>query len=306
MVLTDAIVARINKSDPVRSSSYGVGLGTLMRDVELLHAGYDPARILRVSQLANASPEDGSSWENAFRTFEKAIDYARFINHVSGDIDYSDTHHFYIIMAPGNYSAEDAQLKFSAKNVHIIGLGIPGTDTGVTIAPSPTSSFALGGSGSGIELANLCIVVDAAAAGLWWEYIDSCWFHDLVIGDFQTVNQMTYGIYTEGLNNSIIENCRIACPVTGGIHIAGSVAEDRYLYNSIIRNNTISAVQTCDAAIYVGANVTGTMLITRNFIIGDNFTKSIDVDHLAANVMVAENFVHSAGEGGTIRGEVSS
>ena len=195
------------------------------------------------------------------------------------------------------------RLTGKGKNIHVIGLGIPGSDTGVTIIPS-TTGFAFGGSGSGIELANLNIGTTQAIAGLWWEYIDSCWFHDLVI--FGDGINSTYGIYTEGVNNSIIENCRIANQKTAGIHIEG--AGNRFLYNSIIRNNMISASSTCASAIKVNGPgvLVGLMLIERNYILGDNFTKTIDVDHAAADIMVADNFEYSAGEGGTRRDNHSS
>jgi len=299
MNISDVDKERLNRSCPMMSSARGVGLGTALQNIEKLASLYDPDRILRVSQLATGNVEDGSSWENAYKTFEAAIDKARFI--AGGvDIDYTNTHHIYIFIAPGDYSAEAAQLKFSAQNVHIIGLGNPSPGNGVIINPS-TTTFAFGGSGSGVELANLCIRTTQAISALWWDYIDGCWFHDLMIyGD--SVNS-TYGIWTTGLYHSTIERVRIAGMKTACIHIEGG--DNRYLYNSVIRDNMLSAHTTCATAIKVvgGDALVGELLIAHNYIFGDNFTKCIDIDHNAAEVMLAGNYVHSASEGGTARDE---
>lgn len=232
-------------------------------------------------------------------TLVAAINAARYISGTT-DIDYTDNHQATVIIMPGDYSAE-GRIAFSAKNVHIIGLGLPGTDTGVTIRPDNPSSFAFGGSGTGVELANFAIAVDTADMALYWELMDgNCWFHDLLIlGDGTNA---THGIYTGGLKTSIIENCRISGFVTSGITLAGG-ADCYFLDGKIIRNQ-IGAKTTCASAIYVagaGDLVCQNALIAHNYIIGDNFTKTIDVDNTAADVLVADNWGYAAGEGGTER-----
>jgi len=236
----------------------------------------------------------------------EAINVARYkigYPRESANINYDDNHQATVIMLSGDYSAE-GRIAFSAKNLHIIGLGLPGTDTGVTIRPEDPSSFAFGGSGTGIELANFAIAVDSAVMALYWELMDgNCWFHDLMImGDSANA---THGIYTGGVKASVIENNRISGFVTSGITLAGG--DDMYFYDGVIKNNQIGATATCAKGIYVASGVTcHNGLIEGNKLIGDNFTKTIDIDATAADVMTVANYLHAAGEGGTSRGDVST
>lgn len=237
-------------------------------------------------------------------TLMAAINAARYISGTTS-IDYTDTHQATVIILPGDYSAE-GRIAFSAKNVHIIGLGLPGTDTGVTIRPTSPTTFVFGGSGTGVEIANIGIAVDSAVIGLFWEMMDgSSWFHDnKIMGDGANA---TYGIYTEGVKSSTIENNIISGFVTSGITVAGGA--DRYFLDGKIVGNQIGAKSTCATAIYVagaGTLVAQNALIAGNYVIGDNFTKTIDVDNTAADVMVAHNYLYAAGEGGTSRGDVST
>jgi len=235
-------------------------------------------------------------------TLVAAINAARYAAGTT-DINYDDDHQSTVIILPGDYSAE-GRIAFSAKNVHIIGLGLPGTDTGVTICPTAPTTFAFGGSGTGVEVANICIKVETAINALYWEQMDgNCWFHDLLlVGDNSLA---THGIYTGGVKGSVIENCRISGFVTSGITLAGGA--DMYFYDGKIIGNQIGATVTCAKAIYVASGVTvHNGLIAGNYIIGDNFTKTIDIDATAADVLTAHNYLHAAGEGGTSRGDVAA
>ena len=235
----------------------------------------------------------------SYSTLMAGINAARYISGTT-DIDYTDNHHATVIALPGDYSAE-GRIAFSGKNIHIIGLGLAGTDTGVTIRPDTPTTFAFGGSGTGIEVANLCIAVDTAVQAIYWGQMDgNCWFHDNVIAGDGTL--ATYGIWTGGVKNSIIENNRISGFVTSGITVAGGA--DMYFYDGKIIGNQIGAKATCATAIYIagaGTLVAQNALIAHNYIIGDNFTKTIDVDNTAADVLVADNWGYAAGEGGTER-----
>jgi len=234
----------------------------------------------------------------SYSTLMGGINAARYSTGTT--IDYDDNHHSTVVVLPGDYSAE-GRIAFSGKNIHIICLGQPGTDTGVTIRPVAPSTFAFGGSGTGIELANMCIVVDTAIQALYWEQMDgNCWFHDLLIMGDGTL--ATTGIQTGGIKTSVIENCRISGFVTSGITVAGGA--DMYFYDGKIIGNQIGAKSTCATAIYVagaGTLVAQNALIAHNYVIGDNFTKTIDVDNTAADVLVADNWGYAAGEGGTER-----
>jgi len=235
-------------------------------------------------------------------TLVAAINAARYTAGTT-DINYDDDHQATVVILPGDYSAE-GRIAFSAKNIHIIGLGLPGTDTGVTICPDAPTTFAFGGSGTGVEIANICIKVETAVSALYWEQMDgNCWFHDLLlVGDNSLA---THGIYTGGVKGSVIENCRISGFVTSGITLAGGA--DMYFYDGKIIGNQIGATVTCVKAIYVASGVTvHNGLIAGNYIVGDNFTKTIDIDATAADVLTTHNYLYAAGEGGTSRGDVSA
>jgi hypothetical protein len=257
----------------------------------------DRTRVIYVDRNAGGAG-DGTSWEDAYTTIQAGINAARY-NYGTTTISYDDEYESYVFVAPGNYSSE-GRIAFSAKNLHLIGLGQPGTDTGVTIRPSSPSTFAFGGSGTGVEIANIGIFVDSAVIGLYWEQMDgNCWFHDLYI--YGNSSNATYGIYTGGLKGgSTISDCKVSGFVTSGIYVAGGA--DMYFTDGKIVWNQIGATATCATAIYVSATTTvSNALIAHNYIIGDNFTKTIDIDATAADVLMADNLEYAAGEGGTAR-----
>jgi hypothetical protein len=257
----------------------------------------DRTRVIFVDRNASGAG-DGSSWDDAYTTLQAGINEARY-NYDTSTISYDDEYESWVFVAPGNYSSE-GRIAFSAKNMHIIGLGQPGTDTGVTIAPTSPSTFAFGGSGTGVEVANIGIFVDSAVIGFYWEQMDGgCWFHDNYI--YGNSSSATYGIYTGGLKGaSAIENNKISGFVTSGIYVAGGA--DMYFTDSRIVGNQVGATATCTTAIYVSATTTcSNALIAHNYVIGDNFTKTIDIDATAADVLSADNWEYAAGEGGTAR-----
>lgn len=246
----------------------------------------------------NVEYPDGTN--SVHGTVMSAINAARYKPGTT-DINYDDGHHATVIITPGDYSAE-GRVAFSAKNITIVGLGTPGTDAGVTFIPDSPSTFAFGGSGSGVEISNIYIGVASAVIGLYWELMDGgCNFHDIYIKG--NASNATYGICTNGLKgNSKIENCMVSDFVTSGISLVGGA--DAYFTDSKIVGNRIGASATCATAIYVAGSgnlVSENSLVAHNYIIGDNFTKTIDIDATAANVMSADNWGYAAGEGGTER-----
>lgn len=258
----------------------------------------DRTRVIYVDHNAEGAA-DGSSWFDAYTTIQAGINAARY-NYGTTTISYDDDYESYVFIAPGDYSSE-GRIAFSAKNMHIIGLGQPGTDTGVTIRPSSPSTFAFGGSGTGVEVANIGIFVDSAVYGFYWEQMDGAsWFHDLYIyGDSSTA---TTGIYTGGMKGrSRITDNVISGFVTSCVTVAGGA--DMYFTDAAIDYNQFGATVTCTDGVKVGVNVVpANSSVSHNKFIGDNFTETWDIDCTAADVLVADNWATSnAGSGGTER-----
>jgi|26BtaG_2_1085354.scaffolds.fasta_scaffold09284_5 hypothetical protein len=242
---------------------------------------------------------DGTSWKNAYTDLQDAINAARY-DFGTTDINYDDESDNYVIVAPGDYSSE-GRIAWSSKNLHILGMGMPGTDTGVTINPTSPSTFAFGGSGTGTEVSNLFIGVASAVYGFYWEQMDGgSWFHDLYI--YGNSSNATTGIYTGGMKGtSAITRNKISGFVTSCVTVAGGA--DMYFTDAKIDWNQFGATATCVDGVKVGVNVVAAnSSISHNKFIGDNFTETWDVDCTAADVLVADNWaVSNAGSGGTER-----
>ena len=280
------------------SAAGGLAPATSRSSGEINSSVDDKTKVIYVDQQATGIG-DGSSWDDAYTTVQAGINAARY-DYGTTDINYNDNHEAWVFIAPGDYSAE-GRIAFSAKNLHIIGLGEPGTDTGVTIRPTSPSTFVFGGSGTGVEIANLGIFVDSAVYGIYWEQMDgNCNFHDnLIIGDDSTA---TTGIYTGGMKGgSKIINNKIRGFATSCVTVAGGA--DMYFTEAQIDCNQFGAVTTCTDGVKVGVNVVAAnSSISHNKFIGDNFTETWDVDCTAADVLVADNWATSnAGSGGTER-----
>jgi len=274
----------------------GIGLGRSKGKVD--QSVNSIGRVIFVDSAATGTGT-GESWENAFTTIQAGINEARY-DYGTTDINYDDSNQSYVFIAPGDYSSE-GRIAFSAKNLSIIGLGRPGTDTGVTINPTGQSTFTFGGSGTGVEIANLFIGVSSAVYGIYWEQMDgNCWFHDNFL--YGNSSNATTGIYTGGMKGaSSITNNKIQGFVTSCVTVAGGA--DMYFTDAQIDCNQFGATATCTDGVKVGSGVVAqNASISHNKFIGDNFTETWDVDCTAADVMVADNWATSnAGSGGTER-----
>lgn len=286
--------AKITARDIAGGFEVPLSRGAVASDADL----DDRTRVVYVDRNADGAG-DGSSWFDAYTTMQAGINEARY-NYGTSTISYDDEYESYVYVAPGNYSSE-GRIAFSAKNMHLVGIGQPGSDTGVTIIPSSPSTFAFGGSGTGVEIANLYIGVASAVFGLYWELMDgACDFHDLYIYGDST--NATTGIYTTGMKGrSRIHDCQISGFVTSCITLAGGA--DTYFTDAAIEYNQFGATATCADGVKVAETITvANASISHNKFIGDNFTETWDVDCTAADVLVADNWaVSNAGSGGTER-----
>lgn len=256
----------------------------------------------RGSRYANI----GESWLNPTTTCQAGINEARY-DYGTSTMNYTHGKDAWVFLAPAEYGGEGRIAFSTGGNMHIIGVVSPvGTDKGANFDPSSPSTFAFGGSGSGLELANIRVGTDSAVYTFYWQNLHACWIHDCEFYGNGTTS--TVGMHIDDMKASVIERCRIKAQVTAGINVT-STAASKYMENSEIRNNVILASGTCTDGIKIASTLTGPSVIRDNYIGGSIHTETIDCDATAAQFLIANNFLHgttSAAQGGTSRGNSTS
>lgn len=262
----------------------------------------------RSGYVGSAYRKIGESWLNPIITAQDGINEARN-DYGTSTMNYTHGKDAWVFLAPYAYGEAEGRIAFSSGgNLHIMGVVAPlgQTDKGAAFVPTAPTTFAFGGSGSGLELANISIGTATAVYGLYWANMHACWFHDLVIeGDAAA---STVGIHIDDMKSSVIERCRIGGQVTAGINVT-STADAKFMINSEIRGNVILADSTCTDGIKINVDCTGPSVIRDNYIGGSIHTETIDCDAAAADFLLANNFLHgttSAAQGGTSRGNSTS
>uniref|UniRef100_A0A6M3LTR0 Pectate lyase n=1 Tax=viral metagenome TaxID=1070528 RepID=A0A6M3LTR0_9ZZZZ len=241
---------------------------------------------------------DGTSWANAFTTIQAALDSIRKDD--DGDMIYDKDQHHLVLVFPGHY---DEQILTAMYNVHILGLGNPGTDYGVAINYTPgtvTSTCVYGQQGSGNTLENVQINNDAAIPTVYIVNGDNNKIVNCVIRAAD--NDPTYGILALNAEDLQI----IGCEITGaggatGHKTAGIAINGGDMAGLVIADNRIMVQGTGAKGIYIAASASlhgyGPNVIARNFIDAYNAgatAKGIDVDH-DGRVFVHDNCIVMAG-----------
>ena len=236
---------------------------------------------------------DGSNWKNAITTVQAGLNLARYnyAAYAGGsptytDINYDDDRQCHVIVAPGNYAE---RLAYSGKNIHLIGLGIPGTDNGVTLQPSAPSTFAFAMSGNGCEIANMCVPVATAVFGMYLPPCESGRIHDMVLlGN----GAGTYGMYIDetGLKGTSIWDCIIDSFITCGIYAAtaaGAYAIQGRMFHNQIGGTSVKGIDIDITTCY-------NYIIWQNFISG---TSSASIEGASAGLLVCDNWCDRAPSG---------
>ena len=267
------------------------------KDVEATREGYESGT--------------GKNWADAISTVQAGINAARY-NYGTTTLNYDDEMDLYVLIAPGDYSSEGRIAFSTGGSTHIIGIGQPasaGGDSGVYFFPETPSTFAFGGGGTGLELANITIKLqDASKAAFYWQNLENAWIHDNIIMCEGETASIGMDIYQA--KGALIERNRISGPITAGIDFNYTAATYEYVANTIVRDNYLFAGGTCTDAIKVHANLVGPCFFINNHIAGNTFTQTIDCTGTTAGeyVTIANYLVGttSAAQGTTIRGDVSS
>ena len=236
------------------------------------------------SAVAAGGKADGSTWSDAYDTIQEGVNAARYSSGTT--IDYNDTRQCFVIVAPGNYAE---QVAFSAKNVHLIGLGIPGTDNGVAIEPASPSTYWFAFSGNGCEIANFAMNLDTAVYGMYLPPAESCWIHDNVLHGNGTG---TYGMYFggTGLKGTRVYNNIIDSFVTCGIYAATDAtayAIQGGIFRNIVGGTSVKGIDIDITTCYA-------FMVWQNWITG---TSSASIECSSTGVLVADNWCDRAPSG---------
>lgn len=239
----------------------------------------DPSNT-KVCFVDSAATGDGTGrdWTNAITTVQAGLNRVRYDSGTS-DINYDDDQQRFVIVAPGSYAERAA---WSAKNLHLIGLGIPGTDNGVALNPSAPSTFAFAMSGNGCELANFDVNVATAVWGMYLPPCESGRIHDIYL---RGNGAGTYGMYIDdtGLKGVKIYDCMIDSFITCGIYAAtaaGAYAIQGGIFRNLIGGTSVKGIDIDITTAYNFA-------IAHNYVTG---TSSASIECSSTGILVADNW----------------
>lgn len=255
----------------IRGIAMGRGLGKVV----------DPAntKVIFVDDACTTGNGSGDNWKNAITTAQAGLNKARYDTGTT-DINYDDERQAFVFCAPGNYAE---RLAWSGKNIHLIGLGIPGTDNGTTLNPAAPSTFSFAMSGNGCEMANMCVVTATAVMGMYLPPAESCRIHDMVLlGN----GAGTYGMYFDetGLKGTQVRDCIIDSYITCGIYAAtaaGAYAIQGGIFGNIIGGTSVKGIDIDITTAYG-------FVIAHNYI---NGTSSASIECSSTGILVCDNWV---------------
>lgn len=276
----------------------GVGVNwTFDRVLDMTHDAYSALSELFVRGLYYVDEENGASGnagtapDAAFNTIALAA--------AACDADYDDDALYYTFVAPGNYSEDD--ILFAGHGWHLIGVGIPGRDSGVHIvAPDNSSAYGiLAFAGANCEVANVCAeIATNAQPVLYLVAADNCWIHDNAFySDAVPTNVCV--VEAHDIRNSVIERNFFFGGLTYGWYsITGA---DKYLIETRIRDNVFSKSSVGGfgsgaKGIYIHADTVGygTVIENNKVLMGEVAGSPIGIDDNCATttgIMIIDNYV---------------
>lgn len=252
-------------------------------------AGY----IYYVDEENGSDSNDGLSPQTAFASLDKC--WGNTTGNKMARDNYDDDAEYHIFIAPGTYEPA-LPLRVYGHGIHIHGMGIPGTDSGVNITDSEATGATYGliywaAANSSIENVQFNMTTDIPA--IYLIAADNCRFINCVFNsDSDTATKgITLGnvrgteiaynsfgvaggchanaIYsTSGadqyLIDSYIHDNRIYSDVSGAVGIVVHV--DLVSYGTVIDHNWINLASCAGSPIGIDWNATATPLITNNYV----------------------------------------
>jgi len=251
---------------------------------DILPIVHKRGKVYHVDASISASG-DGTTWEKAFKTIAEAIAIC--------DNDYTDDALYYVFIAPGEYVEDD--LLFAGHGLQMIGLGNPGSDSGVHILGEAGAAYCvLGLAGANCSFQNLDIQAAGAEPAIYIPAMDNCVFKNCVIRGVPATT--TYGIEMKDTRSSKIIDCLFSEAGQGFLTyvIYASGGADQYMIDSEISGNMICGTATSVKGIFIESTCTvyGNV-IDRNMInlaAAGGSPKGIDNDAAGVN-LITDNYV---------------
>jgi len=255
-----------------------------------------------VDNVDGLDTNTGYDWDNAFKTVQAAIT----ASNATVDWSYTPKKYNRIYVKPGVY----AENLTPAYYCHIIGLGIPGTDTQAEI--HPTTGSCLTGTLLGAGLQNLWFEVNEALACLDIGIGNNSYIGDCVFTNGDAV--AAWGIDTDTATHLTIERCRFESGQTTGLAygIYARGGADKYWHCCVVRDCYINA-STAGIWIQNTCTASGAMIGPGNVIVGaakgiddnsgttycvGNFISATDaIEHANSTTMCVGNSVTNNGTG---------
>ena len=265
-----------------------------------------------VDKKNGVNTNSGLSWAQAVATIGKAIELSNATIDWEGDPWLVDN---YINVAPGLYKEN---LESVPHSCHIIGLGVPGTDTPVEIHPDTGKAIAVA-TAVGVHFYNIRFEATGAVPIIDFGICNNVIFENC--GFAPAGAGVTCYMETDNCSYLKIINSQffsgLGTPViTNGLHFKGGA--DKFLHAAIIKGNIISGIKSGGTGINIAANRTDSeTVIQDNIIIVPGAGKGIDdnngkshcignkifvgangdcIEHAGGDKMLMDNLVNVAGE----------
>ena len=289
-----------------------MGLGMARGEGRVDERGGIDTKVIFVDTANSRGNGSGNSWKNSKSTIQDAVNLARYDYTAyaagspgSSDINYDDERQCFVFVAPDNYAE---QVLYSAKNVHLFGMGVPGGDSGVTIEPSAPAEYGFAFSGTGSEIVNFYFkfagVTGTLRYGCYFVPFEAGRFHDNVIETDSSVYKALVLASTAVKGTFVERNIIFGDYTTHGIYVP--TASGAYFRAGKIDHNHLDS-SSCTTAIEMVDGVTCNAASISHNKIGNGFTNSIVVGASgAAHVLNCDNWVNTADSGGISRDEHSS
>jgi hypothetical protein len=221
---------------------------------------------------------DGLSWDTAFKTILEAAALARD--------DYSDDASIHIFIAPGTY-VESEDIRLYGHGIHLIGLGHPGTDSGVNMATTAHTYAQIMLAGANCTIKNIQFNDTVDKPGLWLLASDNSVIDGLKFKG--TTGTTTTAMKFMDVRSTEIKNCQIGEAnedYTNGMYIEGGA--DYYCIDSHIHDNRMASNDTGAKGILIdNTSVTYNNVFEGNTInlVGAGAT-AIGIDNNSTNVSI--------------------
>jgi len=228
---------------------------------------------------------DGKTWDGAFATILEATALCRD--------DYTDDAEYHIFIAPGSYDETD-DLRIYGHGIHIHGLGIPGSDSGVNITDTNCTYAPILLAGANCTIENIYFLMtsatDSTYGGIYAIAADNCLIQN---NSFKCASGAgTNAMLIDDMRNSRVYDNNFGD--AGSFFVAnihGETGADKYLIHTHISGNRIysNRASAKGIVIHVDCLCYGTV-IDSNFInLGKATGTAIGIDQNNGNVAIISN-----------------